>query len=121
MANVESPVRYGDLTKPLDLETLLGMIDERDDPLVVKFIEISDRTQRAEMISDYKTWTDTERIAWDQGDWQTFSVLRGYSGSEIAEFATRLDLIRELDSMYGEGYSCSIEFLIKKLSGNLDL
>lgn len=114
-------MRYGDLMKSLDLELLLVMIKERDDPLVINFIQLCDSTLRTEIISDYTTWSDAENSAWEKEDWQLFSTLRGYSPQEIVEFANRLDLIQKLDLKYGEGYSCSIEFLVQKHSGYLDL
>ena len=117
----KKPSRHGDFMRPLDLDKLLGMIEERDDPLVIKFITICDRTLRAEMISNFETWSCAEKGAWDNGDWREFSTLRGYSAIEIEEFSEYLNLIHELNVKYGDDYSCSLEFLIQKQNGYMDL
>ncbi|WP_155835239.1 hypothetical protein [Herbaspirillum sp. RV1423] len=106
---------------PLDKHSLLLIIDERDDPAVARFIEVVDCTTRAEMISDPCTWTEAEKEAWDRGDWREFSTLRGYSQSEISDFAEYLELAEKLDHKYGENYSASISYLVQEHNGSLGL
>lgn len=49
--------RYGDRMRPLDVDALPLLEEHRDDSLVLRYIELYDRTARAEMISDPRTWS----------------------------------------------------------------
>lgn len=109
--------RYGDYLNPLDKNALLVIIEERDDPDVIRFIEIADRTRRAEIISDPGTWTDAENDAWKREDWRAFSTLRGYTDREIEDFSEYLQLAHKLDLKYGEDYSISINYLVQEQIG----
>ena len=89
--------------RPLDVGALPLAVEHRRDPLVLRFIELDDRTSRAEMISDPDAWSEDERAAYRSGDWQAFSRLRGYTASEIADFAE-----------YGPGTAASISYLVQE-------
>jgi hypothetical protein len=109
--------RYGDYLRPLDIDALLKIIEERSDPSVVRFIELVDRTCRAEMISKPSSWTEAEKEAWAQDDWRSFSTLRGYSEDEIRDFAEYIDLAHALDLKYGDDFSASISHLVQEQIG----
>lgn len=97
--------------RPLDIDAL-GLTDEhRHDPLVVRFIELDDRTSRAEMISDPDDWTPEQRAAYKAGDWVSFSRLRGYSDQEIADFAGFIRMAHEIDEKYGPDTAAGISYL----------
>ncbi|WP_323144856.1 hypothetical protein [Massilia phyllosphaerae] len=47
--------RYGDTMRPLDLDSLALVDEHRQDPVVLRFIELLERTARAEKISKPET------------------------------------------------------------------
>jgi hypothetical protein len=100
--------------RALDVGALPLAAEHRRDPLVLRFIELDDRTSRAEMISDPDAWSEDERAAYRAGDWQTFSRLRGYTTSEIADFADFLQAAGEIDAKYGLDTAASISYLVQE-------
>lgn len=105
--------RYGDRMRPLDVDALPLLAEHRRDKLVLHFIELADRTARAEKISDPVTWSDDERAAYAAGDWRSFSQLRGYSATEIADFAAYLQAAGDIDAKYGPDMAFSISHLLQ--------
>lgn len=105
--------RYRDRMRPLDVDALSLLDEHRRDQLVLRFIELADRTARAERISDPVTWSTDERDAYAAGDWRSFSRLRGYSATEIADFADYLRTAGEVDAKYGPDMASSICHLLQ--------
>lgn len=95
-------MRYGDIMRPLCVASLQLSDDMRLDPEISQYIEVLDKTTRAEKVSDPDTWTREQREAYGRGDWQKFSRLRGYTEDEIHDFQKYLDLTYSLIAKYGE-------------------
>jgi hypothetical protein len=76
-----------------------GGIDS--DPLLPRFQELARTTSAAEKESDPADWTPEERSAYDAGDWEKFSRLRGYTDSEISDFREYQTLAKALIAKYG--------------------
>jgi hypothetical protein len=110
---VSAAPRYGDCMRPLDVDELPLLAEHRHDQLVLHFIELADRTARAEQISDPATWSADERAAYAAGDWRSFSRLRGYSATEIADFAEYLRAAGEVDAKYGPDMASSLSHLLQ--------
>lgn len=72
-----------------------------DHPLFPVFKNLVLRTDAAEKESDPNSWSDAERLAWDKGNWQEFSRLRGYTPAEIEEFAQYLSVTEKLIRIFG--------------------
>ncbi|MFJ1470081.1 hypothetical protein [Massilia orientalis] len=98
----------------LDVGALPLAAEHRRDPLVLRFIELDDRTSRAEMISDPDAWFEDEWAAYQAGDWQAFSRLRGYTAAEIADFADFLQTAGEIDAKYGLDTATSLSYLAEQ-------
>lgn len=87
-------------------EVELGLsAKERADKDVQEFIDLDDRTSRAEMDRTPEQWTTEQRSAYRSGDWRTFSELSGYSESEISDFERFMTLAENLDARYGKDFS----------------
>lgn len=104
--------RYGDRMRALDIDALGLTSGHRHDPLVLRFIELDDRTSRAEMISDPDEWTPEQRAAYKAGDWVSFSRMRGYTDQEIADFADFIRMAHEIDEKYGLDTAAEISYLL---------
>lgn len=78
--------------QPLCVSSLELPDDMHLDPKVCKYVEVLDRTTRAERVSDPDTWTREQREAYERGDWRAFSRLRGYTEGEIDDFKMYLDM-----------------------------
>jgi hypothetical protein len=104
--------RHGDHMRPLDIDALGLTSEHRHDPLVLRFIELDDRTSRAEMISDPDDWTPAQKAAYKAGDYGLFSRLRGYSAEEIADHADFVRLAHEVDAKYGPDTAAEISYLL---------
>ena len=100
---------YGETMKPLVMEDVL---DEKDiqDPLLVAFVNATDKISRAEKISDPKDWTKEQKEAWQRKDWETFSRLRGYTENEIADYKNFLSIYKEVEKKYGQDYAAGISY-----------
>lgn len=98
--------------RPLDVDALPLAEEHRLDPLVLRFIELDDRTSRAEMISEPDDWTPEQKTAYKAGHWALFSRLRGYSAEEIADFSDFMRLAHEIDEKYGPDTAAGISFML---------
>ena len=100
---------YGETMKPLVMEDVL---DEKDiqDPLLVDFVNATDKISRSEKISDPKDWTKEEKEAWQKKDWETFSRLRGYTEDEIADYKNFLNIYQEVEKKYGLDHAAGINY-----------
>jgi hypothetical protein len=94
------PETYGQVLRPLDVAALPAPLAAlyRENPLLRDWVHALDRTLRAEKVSSWTTWTESERRAWDAGDVAAFSRLRGYTEPEIAGYLGYLELTRRLDA-----------------------
>lgn len=104
--------RYGDFMRQFDVSALPLPEDQRNDPLMMRFVYLADVTARAEKISSPDDWSIKERVAYAKGDTVEFSRLRGYTEQEISEFLEFCDLAAQIDARYGENYACEIDHLI---------
>lgn len=59
------------------------MVGDKD---VLDMLRLQAKTLQAEKTSDPATWSPQEREAYDSGNYEKFSKLRGYTESEIADF-----------------------------------
>ena len=100
--------------RPLDVDALPLLEEHRYDPLVLRYIELYDRTARAEMISDPRTWTLDERAAYRAGDWRSFSRLRGYTAAEITDFGDYMRVAGEVDAKHGPDTASDLAFLVQE-------
>ena len=82
----------GDLNRG-DYVYVVRGIDDKRGRFVSQFDELQERVLAAEKVSDPADWTDAQRAAYDSGDWETFSRLRGYTDEEIADYGAYLDQI----------------------------
>lgn len=98
----------------LDVDALPLLKEHRADPLIQRFAELSDRVDRAEKDSNPATWTPEERRAYESGNYEEFSRLRGYTESEIADFNEFVKLAGEIDAKYGENTAGGIDDLISR-------
>lgn len=96
----------------LDIDALALRAEHRGDPLVMRFVDLCDRTTRAEKVSDPADWTAAERAAYESDDWEAFSRLRGYTESEIADFRAYLEAAADVATRYGVDTACSIAYLV---------
>lgn len=117
---------YGESLGPLDKQEVLKHLSEveRLDPDVHDFIELTDKVNRAEKVSDPSTWTDQERAAYESGDWKEFSKLRGYTEEEITNYDNLLKVQQRLQERYGAknpDYTASLDFLIKENTPDFNL
>lgn len=106
--------RYGDTMPKLDVDYLALLEEHRADPLVMRFIDLCDRTTRAEKISRPDEWTEEERAAYQSDDWESFSRLRGYTDEEIADFRQYLELAADVSTRYGIDVACAIAHLVQR-------
>lgn len=106
--------RYGDSMRPLDVDALPLLQEHRSDPLVLRFVELADRTSRAEMVSTPDAWSDEQRAAYELGDWQDFSRLRGYTVQEIGDFADYLVAAAEIERRYGADLAPALAYLVQQ-------
>lgn len=98
----------------LDIDALALRAEHRSDPLVILFIELCDRTTRAEKVSNAADWTSAERAAYESDDWEAFSRLRGYTDGEIADFRAYLEAAADVADRYGVDTACSIAYLVQR-------
>lgn len=89
----------------------LGMYEkELADPDVREFVSRSFQAKADEKQSDPSDWTDAERSAYDAGNWEKFSRLRGYSEKEIDNFRRFMALAKKLDARYGEDFAVGLDY-----------
>ncbi len=117
--SVKQPETYGEIMRPLDIDAL-GLIEEhRNDPLIQRFIKVSDAVKRAEKISDPDTWTAEQKEAYGR-DYKRFSELRGYTPAEIRQFGEFVDLVGQVDAKYGEDTAASIDYLMGEQTNQIE-
>jgi len=102
-ARTQAPIAQADLHKEMGGQEGLGwMADAIDDRLdaVIEFETIQNRVIRgtkdnADAWPKGTTQTDIDRAlkAYDEGDWETFSRIRGYTDAEISDFQKYQDAI----------------------------
>lgn len=114
-------MRYGEVMRPLDPASIELPEHLKLDPDVARYLLISDRTRRAEIVSAPDTWSSAEKEAYARDDWFTFSRLRGYSQAEIEDFQIMLDLCHKLIEKYGVDDVEALDYLIDKQTGILGL
>jgi len=107
--------------RPLCVSSLQLSDEMRLDPEVATYVEVLDRTTRAEKVSDPDTWTLEQRDAYGSGDWRNFSHLRGYTEDEISDFQNYLDLTYSLIAKYGEDEVCWIGYTHQEQTGIVGL
>lgn len=118
---MKKDLRYGDFMQPLRISSLELSDQMKSDPEVLKYVELLDKTMRAEKVSDPDTWTAEESAAYGRGDWREFSRLRGYTTEEILDFQFHLELTRSLSAKYGEDDVCWIGYTLQEQTGILGL
>lgn len=92
--------------------------DMSDDDLKIWFDWLAQETGRKEKVSNPEDWTKAESAAYNAGDFNEFSRLRGYTESEIEEFNQWLAVANEYSSRFGEEESALRLFDVKK-TGNI--
>jgi hypothetical protein len=112
-------MKYGEVMKPLNIQQLEIDGFLKQDPAILKFIDILDRTMRAERVSHFESWTLDERRVHDSGDWKEFSRLRGYTDLEIADFENYLVQFHSLLTKHGEAALCHIVYAHQMQTGIL--
>lgn len=96
------PATYGAVMRPFQIDQLPADIQKlyADDPMFREWLDLADKTARAEKISSWTTWTAEEAAAYEAGDTVTFSRLRGYTEEEIADFQRFVALVSQLSIRY---------------------
>lgn len=115
----ERPRTYGEDLGPLNINKIKQYLSKEEfaDPDVQEFIKLTDKVQKAEKISDPSSWTAQERAAYESGDWQEFSKLRGYTAAEIADYDNLLKVSQTLQDRYGStnpDYTASLDHLVSQ-------
>ncbi|WP_159953039.1 PLxRFG domain-containing protein [Rhizobium sp. 18065] len=82
----------------------------RGEPTLSEFLERAQRASEQEKESDPDDWTSEEKRAYNSGDWEKFSRLRGYSDAEIENFRRYLELANGLIEKYGTDFTAGLEF-----------
>lgn len=105
---------YGNNMVPLNIEAVLNKFSdaEKIDPLIRRFIELTDATSRAEKISNPDDWTPEQRRAYNSGDTAKFSRLRGYTEAEIRQFNDFMQAAHDVDAKYGTDTAVSISHIV---------
>ncbi len=119
--NRKGDMRYGDFMRPLDLHVLELSDEMRADVEVERFIELYDRTLRAEKVSDPDDWTPEQKSAYKCENFRVFSQLRGYSEQEILDFSDYLASANALTAKYGEDDVAWIGYTIQEHTGVLGM
>ena len=60
------------------------------------FLELTKKIIAAEKPGFWSDWTEEQQNPYQSGDWRAFSLSRGYSEQEIADFTQWLDMIEKL-------------------------
>lgn len=105
----------------LDFRQLELPDDMRADPDVMRYVQLHDRTLRAEKVSDPAAWAHAETEAYASGDWVKFSRLRGYTEAEIHDFQQYVDLSNNLLEKYSEDDVAWIGYTVQEQTGVLGL
>lgn len=94
---MQYPDNYGAVMKPLDLSKLEGWIQKLmgERPEIRRWILLNEQTNRSEKVSSYLDWTEEQALAYEVS-WELFSMLRGYTQDEIAQFRELSELHQKL-------------------------
>jgi hypothetical protein len=95
---------------PHDLRSLY-----ESDPTFREWVHLTDKVRRAEKVSCWTQWTSPQHAAYEAGDLLHFSLLRGYTAAEIAEFSRSMALVVELDGRHGDDFCLNVEFVLGQL------
>lgn len=111
--------KHGSKMKPLNRKQVLSILNKQQaaDSRVKDFIALTDKTMRAERISDPATWSQGERDAHESGDANLFSKLRGYSDEEISAFNQMMQASREVAFKYGDVFAQALSREIGDANG----
>lgn len=90
------------------------LAQDKDDLLLRSFVISLHEISQAEKDSDPSTWTQEETDAYQSGDYETFSRLRGYTKSEIAAYKRYQNLTQRVDEKYADDSGESPSFGIVK-------
>lgn len=72
------------------------------DSSVTEMLRLQAKTTQAEKTSDPSSWTPQEKAAYNRGDYEEFSRLRGYTENEIADFKKYQQVRQDLVNKYGD-------------------
>jgi len=98
----------------LGIDTLALLDEHRSNPLVLRFVKLTNLASRSEKISHLNDWIPEEQAAYRSDDWETFSCLRPYTKEEIADFWTYLELSADLATKYGTDSVSGIARLVER-------
>lgn len=107
-----SPVTLDSLDIPSEILNKMPA-REKADPEVAELIHRDRRVKSEEKESDPDTWTPEQKKLYENGEYEKFSVSRGYTKDEIDNFNRYVELVGVLDSRYGENYSGSLLYAIE--------
>lgn len=109
------PAKQTKIQSTLNNDTIDKILaQDKDDLLLRSFVISLHEISQAEKDSDPSTWTKEERDAYDSGDYETFSKLRGYTKPEIAAYKRFQKLTNQVDEKYADGSGESASFGIVK-------
>jgi hypothetical protein len=106
------PAKIQSTLKPKTIDEILAQ--DKDDLLLRSFVDSLHQISQAEKNSDPSTWTQEETDAYQSGDYEKFSRLRGYTESEIAAYKRYQNLTQRVDEKYADDSGESPSFGIVK-------
>jgi hypothetical protein len=81
------------------------LAQDKNDLLLRSFVISLHEISQAEKDSDPSTWTQEETDAYQSGDYETFSRLRGYTEEEIKAYKRYQKLTQQVDEKYADPFS----------------
>jgi len=96
------PAKIQSTLNPETIDEILAQ--DKDDLLLRSFVISLHEISQAEKDSDPSTWTKEERDAYDSGNYEEFSRLRGYTKSEIAAYRRYQNLTKQVDEKYANPF-----------------
>lgn len=111
------PAVYGEAMGPLDVSKFPAEMLEiyNSDNEFRNWVDLTDKVHRAEKVSSWTQWTKDQAEAYKRGDCELFSRLRGYTETEIADFAKAMKLVPILDDKYGEGFCLDVCYFMSMI------
>jgi hypothetical protein len=108
------PTKIQSTLKPETIDEILAQ--DKDDLLLRSFVDSLHQISQAEKDSDPSTWTQEETDAYQSGDYEKFSRLRGYTEEEIKAYKRYQKLTQQVDKKYEDPFASgeSISFGIVK-------
>jgi NACalpha-BTF3-like transcription factor len=82
--------------------TKVGADGTATDPLVKRIQTLAAQVFHNEKISDPASWTKEQRTAYESGNTELFSKLRGYTPEQIKQFKEYQEAIKEYQVKYGD-------------------